>query len=55
MFRVVIKDNKYNQMKFKFASMEEITIFVETVMRNSESEITVSIEKWKEETENAEC
>ena len=55
MYRVVIKDKNYNSMAFKFASMEEVSVFVETVLRCSEHEIEVSIENWKEEAENEQC
>lgn len=49
MYRVVIRDEKYNSMNFKFASMEEVSVFVETVLKCSEADVEVNIEKAKEE------
>ena len=44
MFRVVVKDKAYNSMGFRFDSMECVSIFVETVLRSTESEVEVTIE-----------
>ena len=49
MYRVKIKDDKFNELMFKFASMEEVSVFVETALKCSESDVDVTIEKTKEE------
>ena len=49
MFRVDIKDDKFNHISFKFASMEEVSIFAETALRSAEEELEVTIERIKEE------
>lgn len=51
MYRVTIKGIGYNSISFKFSSMEEVSIFTETVLRTSEKEIEVKIELFKEKVE----
>jgi hypothetical protein len=51
MYRVTIKGIGYNSLSFKFSSMEEVSIFTETVLRTSEKEIEVKIELVKEKVE----
>lgn len=51
MYIVTIKGIGYNSISFKFSSMEEVSIFTETVLRTSEKEIEVKIELFKEKVE----
>ena len=51
MYRVTIKSIGYNSHSFKFSSMEEVSIFVETVLRTSEDKIEVKIELFEEKAE----
>lgn len=51
MYRVTIKGIGYNSLSFKFYSMEEVSIFAETVLITSEKEIEVKIELVKEKVE----
>lgn len=51
MYRVTIKGIGYNSLSFKFSSMEEVSIFAETVLRTSEKEIEVKIELFEEKVE----
>lgn len=53
MYRVTIKGIEYNSLSFKFSSMEEVSIFTETVLRNSENEIEVKIELFEEKVEES--
>lgn len=55
MYRVTIKGIGYNSLSFKFASMEEVSIFAETVLKASEREVEVKIELVKEELDDEQC
>ena len=48
MYRVVVKDKTYNNMCFRFLSMEEVSVFAETALRSAESEVEVTVELVKE-------
>ena len=50
MYRVVVKDENYNKLVFRFGSMEEVSVFAETVMKCSVSETSITMEKTKEES-----
>lgn len=43
MFLVNLRDEKFNELDFEFGSMEEASIFVETVLKNSVNTIDVTI------------
>lgn len=47
MYRVTIKDGNYNALNFEFESMEEVTVFAETVLHASTGEIEVDIKEAK--------
>lgn len=53
MYRVTIKGIGYNSLSFKFSSMEEVSIFAETVLRTSEREVEVKIELFEEKAEES--
>jgi len=43
MFLVNLKDEKFNNMDFKFGSMEEVSVFTETALKASVSPVDVTI------------
>ena len=51
MYRVTIKGSGYNSLSFKFYSMEEVSIFAETVLKTAEKEVEVKIELFEENAE----
>lgn len=43
MFLVNLSDDKYNNMEFKFSSMEEVSVFTETALKASVNHVIVTI------------
>ena len=43
MFLVNLRDEKFNNMDFKFSSMEEVAVFTETVLKTSVNPVDVTI------------
>ena len=52
MYRVVVKDKGYNSMAFRFGSMENVAVFVDTALVSAESEVEVTVELIKEGDNN---
>ena len=47
MYLVILKDEAYNKMMFRFSTMEEVSVFVNTALKTSMNpmEVTISIEE----------
>lgn len=43
MYLVILKDAKYNQMMFRFNTMEEVSVFINTALNTSTKPIEVNI------------
>ena len=49
MYRVIVNDGHYHALSFAFDTMEEVSIFTETVLKKSEAGASVTIEIIREE------